>query len=102
MPIYWRNKIYSDEEREKLWLQKLDKGERWICGERINISNGEETYYKVLKYYREKNKRLGYGDNTEDWNRKKYEEERRMWMLNQRTEPDAHLRPENSIEVFPD
>ena len=24
MPIYWRNKIYSEEERELLWIQKLD------------------------------------------------------------------------------
>ena len=31
MPIYWRNKIYNDEEREKLWLYKLNKQERYIC-----------------------------------------------------------------------
>ena len=30
LPIYWRNKIYSEEEREKLWLQKLDKEERYV------------------------------------------------------------------------
>ena len=29
LPIYWRNKIYSEEEREKLWLQKLDKEETY-------------------------------------------------------------------------
>jgi hypothetical protein len=73
MPIYWRNKIYSDEEREKLWIEKLDKQERWICGEKVDISKGEETYYKLLEYHRLRNNRLGYGDNTEDWKRKKYE-----------------------------
>ena len=32
MPIYYRNKLYTEAERELLWLQKLDKEERWICG----------------------------------------------------------------------
>ena len=48
LPIYYRNKIYSEEEREKLWLNKLDNNVRWIEGikvkaddeERISISNG--------------------------------------------------------------
>ena len=34
------NKIYTDKERELLWLQMLDKKERYVCGERIDISNG--------------------------------------------------------------
>lgn len=77
MPIYYRNKIYNDEEKEKLWIEKLDKEERWINGIRISIKEGEEIYYKRLAEARIKNKRLGYGDNKIDWNRKRYEQERR-------------------------
>jgi hypothetical protein len=77
MPIYYRNKIYTEEEREKLWLQKLDKNERWICGEKVDLNKGEEEYYKLLEYYREKNKRLGYGDDAKNWDLKRYENERR-------------------------
>ena len=33
LPIYYRNKIYSEDEREQLWLHKLDKEERWVMGE---------------------------------------------------------------------
>jgi hypothetical protein len=77
MPIYYRNKIYTEEEREKLWLQKLDKEERYICGEKIDIKLGEENYYKALKYYRDKNKRLGYGSDEKNWEQKRYENERR-------------------------
>lgn len=77
LPIYYRNQIYTEEEKEKLWLQKLDKEERYICGEKINISNGEEEYYKTLEYYRKKNKRLGYGDDSKNWELKRYENERR-------------------------
>ena len=50
LPIYYRNKIYTEEEKEKLWLIKLDKGERWICGERIDISKNLDDYYKTLEY----------------------------------------------------
>lgn len=77
LPIYYRNKIYSEEEREELWLQKLDKEERWICGEKIDISKGEEEYYKTLKYYQDKNKRLGYGDDKKTWEEKNYKKIRK-------------------------
>ena len=81
MPTYYRNKIYSDEEREKLWLEKLDKNVRWINGKKIDMSKGLEYYYKVLEHERKKNKRLGYGDDKKNWERKQYEEDRRR-MLN--------------------
>lgn len=78
LPIYWRNKIYTEEEREKLWIEKLNKEERWICGEKIKIINGNlKPYFKLLKYYRTKNKRLGYGDNRKQWERIAYENELR-------------------------
>lgn len=84
MPVYWRNKIYSEEEREKLWIEKLDKQERWVCGEKIDVSKGEEEYDAIVKYYREKNRRLGYGDDAIDWNKKEYENQRRKLIIEQR------------------
>lgn len=84
MPTYWRNKIYSEEEREKLWLEKLDKQERWVLGQRIDISKTEQEYYKILNAARNKNKRLGYGDGSINWDRKIYENQRRELKLNER------------------
>lgn len=72
LPIYYRNKIYTDEEKEFLWLNKLDKNIRYICGEKIDVSNGEEEYFKTLEYYQSKNKRLGYGDDSEEWKKQDY------------------------------
>ena len=72
LPIYYRNKIYTDEQKEKLWLNKLDKQERYINGTKISVKNGEELYYKVLKTAQETNKRLGYGDRGKDWDKKEY------------------------------
>ena len=77
LPIYYRNKIYSEEEKERLWLEKLDKEERYVCGVKVDISNGEDEYYKLLEHMRQKNKRLGYGDNAKNWELKRYENERR-------------------------
>ena len=77
LPIYYRNKIYSDEEKEKLWLEKLDKEVRWVDGVEVDISKGEEEYYKLLEVKRAKSKRLGYGDDAKNWDLKRYENERR-------------------------
>lgn len=77
LPVYYRNKIYNEDERERLWLEKLDKEERYVCGVKVDISQGEEEYYKLLEMMRQKNKRLGYGDDAKNWELKKYENERR-------------------------
>jgi hypothetical protein len=81
LPIYYRNHIYTEEEREKLWINMLDKEERWVCGERIDISESEEEYFKLRDYYREKNKRLGYGDDTENFDEKQYKDLRRKFRI---------------------
>ena len=77
LPIYYRNYIYNDEEKEKLWLIKLDKEERWVDGVRVDISENEDEYFKLLKHKRVKNKRLGYGNDEINWELKRYENERR-------------------------
>lgn len=84
MPIYWRNKLYTDDQKEKLWIQKLDKQERWVCGEKIDISKSEDDYYGVLKHYRKINTRLGYGNNNLTWEQKQYENERRNLKIKER------------------
>ena len=72
IPIYYRNKIYTEEERQNLWLNKLDKQERYVNGTKISVKNDEELYYKVLKTAQETNKRLGYGDRGKEWDKKEY------------------------------
>lgn len=59
LPKYWRNKIYTEEEREKLWIQLLDKNERFICGEKVKADNLEE-YNDLLKFHRRRTQQLGY------------------------------------------
>ena len=77
LPIYYRNKIYTEEEKEKLWIIKLDNKVRYINGIKIDISKNEDNYYKILNQERKKNKILGYGNDEKNWERKRYENERR-------------------------
>jgi len=72
LPIYYRNKIYTEDERERLWLEKLDKQERFVCGEKVSVKRNEEEYLKLLDHYRRKNKRLGYGDDSKEWKKEGY------------------------------
>lgn len=86
LPIYYRNKIYSEQERELLWLEKLDSETRYVNGNKISIKNGEENYYKALMQARKKNTRLGYGNNKINWNRRRYENQRRTLIVKKRIE----------------
>ena len=82
IPIYYRNKLYTEDQREKLWMKKLDEEVRYINGMRIEIGKkgGIEEYWGILKAEQQKNKRLGYGDNTKEWDIIKYENDIRNIM----------------------
>lgn len=78
LPIYYRNKIYNEEERENLWVEKLDKEIRFVMGQKIDVSteNGEKEYEAALKYNQEKYKAWGYGDGN--WEKKSYLASKKM------------------------
>lgn len=82
LPKYYRRKIYTDEEREKLWIEKLNKNVRYVCGEKVEADS--KAYWKLLKYHQDRNARLGYGDAKQDWERYEYEQSRRILMQNKR------------------
>ncbi len=86
LPIYYRNKLYSDDEKEKLWQNKLDEQIRYVDGIKVDISKDDELYYKILEEARKKNRRLGYGNNEKDWERMRYENERRNINFKKRLE----------------
>ena len=69
---YYRYKIYSEEERQALWIEKQEKGFRFICGEKVYVDD-EESYNNILQFYQEKGKEL-YGDNPEEWDLQKQRE----------------------------
>ena len=64
-----RNQIQK-KERELLWIQKLDKGEVYVMGEKIDI-NDEILYKETLKYYQQRCQQI-HGDNPEEWEEQRY------------------------------
>lgn len=78
LPVYYRNKIYSDDEREDLWLNRLDKEVRYVDGVEVDVSENTKEYYELLEVKRKKNKRLGFGDDEKNWLEARYEGERRL------------------------
>nr|WAE43687.1 MAG: replication initiator protein [Microviridae sp.] len=78
LPIYYRNKLYTDEEKEKLWINKLDEQVRYVLGAKIDISKTLDDYNNTLDYARAKNIRLGYQTNIIDTDRKEYENKLRL------------------------
>lgn len=71
LPIYYRNKLYTDEEREQLFLNKIEKGKVWILGQKVDIAD-EKTYFKLLEQAQKDCQRL-HGDDPVEWEKTKYE-----------------------------
>jgi len=92
LPIYYRNKIYTDDEKEQLWLNKLDQNTRYVNGIKIDVSKTDEIYYKVLKDEQLKNEKLGYGTEKKNWDKIKYEHQKRNLKIKERIEKANALR----------
>lgn len=77
LPMYYRNKIYSDEEKELLWLQKLEEDVRYVDGIRIEMSMYKDPEAYLVNVYKDRriiNDKLGYGDD-DGWREKKYQDQ---------------------------
>lgn len=63
LPIYYRNHIFTEEEREKLWINKLDKGERYILNTKYETKTTKQVdnFLKALKEAQKFNTKIGYG-----------------------------------------
>lgn len=62
MPIYYRNKRYSEAEREELWINRLDKQKRYIRGTEFDYSTieGKRRYHQALIYEQSQSERMGF------------------------------------------
>ena len=64
LPVYYRNKIYTDDQKEELWIKKIDKHERWVLGTKVDVStsSGIDKFNNLVKQARVTNKKMGYGE----------------------------------------
>jgi hypothetical protein len=97
LPKYYENNIWNEEERESMNIAYLDKHIQYVNGVKIDTSTekGKEQYENELKSTREKSKRLGYGDNKINYEKKRYENERRNNMKYQRMQKVYKMETKN-------
>lgn len=70
LPIYYRNQLFSEEEREKLFLDKIEKGIIYVMGQKVHRDD-EAEYLGLLEEARKTEQRL-YGTHKEEWEKQKY------------------------------
>ena len=74
MPRYYKNKLYSDEEREFIWGIKREDPWTYIHGEKVRKTD-EPTIKNLTEYYRRViNKTMM--DNPNEWEQRKRENKR--------------------------
>ena len=84
LPTYYRNKIYTDVQKEQLWLNKIEENKAYVGGieistkqkyeMRVDIETGElikidvskKNYREARTKQRKINRALGYGSNWKD------------------------------------
>lgn len=75
LPVYYRNKFYTEDERESLWLERLDKNERFVLGQRVRNFDTCESYNEYLSLLRDAqrlNRLSGFGDCSDKWKKGTY------------------------------
>lgn len=77
MPEYFRRKMYTDEEREKMTSEYLDKGIIYIAGKEYRQDIGDDKINRMYEIEKEKNARMGYGDGSKNYERRIMENSRR-------------------------
>lgn len=69
MPKYYQDKLYSEEEREKLWIIKQERGYRYIGGEKCSTEDLEE-WDNLTRYYQRRGVEV-FGDRPDEWEKEK-------------------------------
>lgn len=79
MPKYYKNKIFTDDEKERMWINNLNRGLLWIYGEKVK-ANDWKTIDNLRRYWQKFGREI-MGDNPIAWNamkeRRKEEKQRR-------------------------
>lgn len=84
LPHYYKQKMFTDEEREKLWIHKLDEGVIYVNKQKIDMVNRPQDYERALQQARALNNKLGYQEPRHNTDQLKKEIKRRIQMQQKR------------------
>lgn len=60
LPPYYRNKLYTDQQKEQLWIDKLNTNRKTVLGVSLSTSTDYALYTHAIATAQAKNSRLGY------------------------------------------
>ena len=68
LPRYYKDKMYTEEQKRELWTKTLNENNVYISGIKFNKENQDDTdyrkiFYNTLKTTRESNEKTGFGTN---------------------------------------
>lgn len=95
LPTYYRNKLWTQKERDQLWTYLLESDRTYVRGieiKHISKKEGYAQYIKTLHQQQNDNMQIGYGTSAQEWNEKAYKVT--FDMVNAR----AHDRPRTHAE----
>lgn len=69
MPKYYKNKIFTEKEKEVMWINNLNRGLLWIYGEKVKADDFR-TIRNLRKYWQDYGINV-MGDNPQAWNEAK-------------------------------
>nr|DAG84048.1 MAG TPA: Replication associated protein [Microviridae sp.] len=61
MPKYYKDRVFNEEQREKMWTNNLERGIEWIGGEKVKAED-IKTIEKLRKWYRKRGQELFFDD----------------------------------------
>lgn len=74
---YFRRKMFTDEQREAMTTAYLDSGVMYIAGKEYRTDIGDDRINMIYKTLQAKNARMGYGDGSKNYERRRLENIRR-------------------------
>lgn len=72
LPRYYREKLFTEDERQLLWIEKQEEGFSYVMGEKIdtNTEEGKKQYKELKDYYKNYCIQV-HKDNPDDWELKR-------------------------------
>ena len=93
LPKYYSNKFRSEEEREIIWREFMDKNQETIAGINYDLTRtSTHSIGRITAKAQEINKRDGYGDNSREWRKLPYNITKQMLQKKHREEIQEELR----------
>lgn len=102
LPMYYRQRIWDEDERAELWINKLNENKRYVNGIEIDVSTieGYKRYERLRTAAKKKEKELGYiyEDNFDEENYRK--KVKKIWKCeNNAVSLQHNLKQKNNEEI---